>query len=86
MTRKIQITCRNIWKVFGPNPEEFMERHHGNPSPEAFRQEGYIGAVQDVSFDVYAGEILIIMGLSGSGKSTIIRCMTRLNDPTLGEM
>ncbi len=86
MTREIQITCRNIWKVFGPNPEEFMERHNGNPSPEAFKEEGYIGAVQDVSFDVYAGEILIIMGLSGSGKSTIIRCITRLNDPTLGEI
>ena len=86
MTRKVQITCRNIWKVFGPNPEEFMERHNGNPKPEAFKEEGYIGAVQDVSFDVYAGEILIIMGLSGSGKSTIIRCITRLNDPTLGEI
>ncbi len=86
MQRQIQITCRNIWKVFGPNPEEFMERHNGKPSPEAFKAEGYIGAVQDVSFDVYTGEILIIMGLSGSGKSTIIRCITRLNDPTSGEM
>ncbi len=86
MQQEIQITCRNIWKVFGPNPEEFMERHKGNPSPEAFKAEGYIGAVQDVSFDVYAGEILIIMGLSGSGKSTIIRCITRLNDPTRGQM
>ncbi len=86
MQRDIQITCRNIWKVFGPNPEEFMERHNGNPPPEAFKAEGYIGAVQDVSFDVYAGEILIIMGLSGSGKSTVIRCITRLNDPTRGEM
>ena len=37
-------------------------------------------------FSVGAGEILIIMGLSGSGKSTIIRCITRLNDPTVGEI
>jgi len=86
VTRDIQITCRHIWKVFGDNPEKFMERHNGNPSPEAFKAEGYIGAVQDVSFDVHVGEILIIMGLSGSGKSTIIRCITRLNDPTAGEM
>jgi glycine betaine/proline transport system ATP-binding protein len=86
MRQDIQITCRNIWKVFGPNPEAFMERHNGKPSPEAFKAEGYIGAVQDVSFEVFAGEILIIMGLSGSGKSTIIRCITRLNDPTCGEM
>jgi glycine betaine/proline transport system ATP-binding protein len=86
MAAKVQIKCRNIWKIFGADPEAFLARHDGNPSPEAFKAEGYIGACQDVSFDVHAGEILIIMGLSGSGKSTMIRCITRLNDPTAGEM
>jgi len=86
MGAEVKIKCRNIWKIFGADPEGFLARHNGNPSPEAFREEGYIGACQDVSFDVHAGEILIIMGLSGSGKSTMIRCITRLNDPTAGEM
>jgi glycine betaine/proline transport system ATP-binding protein len=86
MTSDVQISCRNIWKVFGADPKGFLDRHGGNPSPEAFKAEGYIGACQDVSFDVHAGEILIIMGLSGSGKSTMIRCITRLNDPTAGEI
>ena len=86
MTNEVQIECRNIWKVFGADPEGFMKRHNNNPTLEDFSSEGYIGAVRDVSFDVYAGEILIIMGLSGSGKSTIIRCVTRLNDPTSGEI
>ncbi|MEM8686982.1 MAG: ATP-binding cassette domain-containing protein [Pseudomonadota bacterium] len=84
MTDDVQISCRNVWKVFGPDPAGFMARHGGAPSAEAFQSEGCIGAVQDVSFDVHAGEILIIMGLSGSGKSTMIRCITRLNDPTTG--
>ncbi len=86
MTTDIQIKCRNVWKVFGPSPKAFMQRHNNNPSAQNLSDEGYIGAVQDVSFDVHAGEILIIMGLSGSGKSTIIRCITRLNDPTSGEI
>ena len=86
MDSEVQIKCRNIWKIFGGDPEGFLARHNGNPSPEAFEAEGYIGACQDVSFDVHAGEILIIMGLSGSGKSTMIRCITRLNDPTSGEI
>ena len=86
MSEGVQIECRNMWKVFGENPSEFMKKHNGAPSAEALKEEGYIGAVRDVSFDVHAGEILIIMGLSGSGKSTVIRCITRLNDPTTGQI
>lgn len=81
-----QIKCRNIWKIFGGDPEGFMQRHNGKPTADDLAAEGYIGAVRNVSFDVHQGEILIIMGLSGSGKSTIIRCITRLNDPTAGEV
>ena len=36
--------------------------------------------------DVHVGEIFVIMGLSGSGKSTIVRCMSRLIEPTGGEV
>lgn len=86
MKNEIQVECRNVWKVFGDNPKEFLKRHGGKPSDQDFKDEGYIGAVRDVSFDVHQGEILIIMGLSGSGKSTILRCITRLNDPTAGDV
>jgi ABC-type polar amino acid transport system ATPase subunit len=86
MTAEVKIKCRNIWKIFGADPKGFLARHDGNPTQEALKEAGYIGACQDVSFDVHAGEILIIMGLSGSGKSTMVRCITRLNDPTSGEV
>ncbi|MGE3875293.1 MAG: glycine betaine/L-proline ABC transporter ATP-binding protein [Parvibaculaceae bacterium] len=86
MTAHAKISCRNLWKVFGPDPAGFMARHGQAPKDEHFVQENYIGAVRDVSFDVYPGEILIIMGLSGSGKSTLIRAIARLNDPTRGEI
>jgi len=86
MSNQVQISCRNVWKVFGPDPAGFMRQHNNNPSTAALVDSGYIGAVQDVSFDVTTSEILIIMGLSGSGKSTLIRCITRLNDPTTGEI
>lgn len=81
-----KITCRNIWKIFGPDPAGFLARHGGAPTPEQLRAGNYIGAVRDVSFDAKSGEILIFMGLSGSGKSTLIRAITRLNDPTSGQI
>ena len=46
----------------------------------------HIVANANVSFDVHVGEIFVIMGLSGSGKSTIIRCLSRLVEPTAGEV
>ena len=43
-------------------------------------------ALFDVSLDVQQGEILVVMGLSGSGKSTFVRCLNRLIDPTAGSI
>ena len=45
-----------------------------------------VPAACDVSFDVHPGEIFVIMGLSGSGKSTVVRCLSRLVEPTAGEV
>ena len=41
-------------------------------------------ALQGIDLDVAAGEFLVIIGLSGAGKSTFIRCLNRLIDPTEG--
>ena len=53
---------------------------------DKIRRDGHIVANADVSFDVHTGEIFVIMGLSGSGKSTIVRCLYRLVAPTAGEI
>jgi len=81
-----KIVCRNVWKLYGPDPEKFLAAHDGNPSAEAVKESGYIPAVRDASLEVHEGEIVVLMGLSGSGKSTLVRCMSRLIEPTAGEI
>jgi ABC-type proline/glycine betaine transport system ATPase subunit len=39
---------------------------------------------KDASLTIEEGEIFVIMGLSGSGKSTMVRLLNRLIEPTRG--
>lgn len=47
---------------------------------------GGVHAVRGISFDVMEGESVAIIGSSGSGKSTVLRCINRLIEPTEGEV
>src|SRR5436305_573623 len=43
-------------------------------------------AVDDVSFEVAAGELCVLIGPSGSGKTTTMRLINRLEEPTQGQI
>ncbi|MGI9463545.1 MAG: quaternary amine ABC transporter ATP-binding protein [Aestuariivirgaceae bacterium] len=88
---EVKLSCRNVWKIYGDEPDAFFTAKNGrvdDPAAHAdrIRNADHIVASADVSFDVHSGEIFVIMGLSGSGKSTMVRCLSRLVEPTAGEV
>src|SRR3546814_20742733 len=86
---EVKLSCRNLWKIYGERPGSFLASLGSGAVDAAalattVRATGHIAAVCDVSFDVLAGEIFVIMGLSSSGKSTVVRCLSRLVEHLAG--
>ena len=81
------ISVKSVWKVFGDRPERALTAENSDKDKRDILDElGCVVALQDVNFDVQRGETFVIMGLSGSGKSTMVRCLIRLIEPTAGEI
>ena len=80
------ITLDGVWKIFGDRAEEAMQavKSEGLSKPEVLAKFACVVGIADCSFTVNRGEIFCVMGLSGSGKSTMVRHLNRLIEPTAG--
>ena len=47
---------------------------------------GSLKVLKDVTVDIYRGDVVCVIGASGSGKSTFLRCLNRLEEPTGGQI
>ncbi|CDX25594.1 glycine betaine transporter subunit; ATP-binding compoent of ABC superfamily [Mesorhizobium plurifarium] len=85
---KKAIECLNLWKVFGARAAEALKAVQAANlcKDEALERFGCVIGVADASFTVWEREIFCIMGLSGSGKSTVVRHINRLIEPTAGKV
>ena len=80
-----KITVKNLYKIFGSEPKKALDLlGKGKTKDEILEQTGMTVGVDNANFTVNNGEIFVVMGLSGSGKSTIVRMLNRLIEPTSG--
>ena len=82
------IKLDGVWKIFGDRAQEAMKavQEKGLTKPEVLEKFGCVVGIADCSFEVERGEIFCVMGLSGSGKSTMVRHLNRLIEPTAGSI
>lgn len=83
------IRIENLTKIYG-NSEQVREASKmvkdNKSKEEIVDKTGATVGVYEASFDIQEGETFVIMGLSGSGKSTILRMLNRLIEPTSGDV
>ena len=81
----IIVETRHVSKLYGIRREDAMRMlRKGATKEEVLKETGVTTALYDISLQIPRGKIFVIIGLSGSGKSTMIRCFNRLHRPTSG--
>lgn len=83
----IKIKTEDLTLIFGRNKKEALKMlEKGFSKDEILRKTKCTVGVNKVNLEIEQGKIFVIMGLSGSGKSSLIRCFNRLNEPTSGKI
>ncbi len=81
------IEVSNLDLIFGGRKKQALEMvKQGLSKDEILRKTKSTVGVSNASFNVEQGKVFVIMGLSGSGKSSLLRCINRLNNPTEGKI
>ncbi|MDW6091370.1 choline ABC transporter ATP-binding protein [Vibrio rhizosphaerae] len=81
------ITIENLDVVFGRQPKKATTLlDQGKTRQEIIDETGLVVGVNNVSLKVKEGEICVLMGLSGSGKSSLLRAVNGLNQVTRGSL
>lgn len=85
----IAVSMQHVDVLFGTarqQKEALQLLDAGQSREEILEQSGAVLGVADASLDVPAGSISVLMGLSGSGKSSLLRCINGLNTVTRGTL
>lgn len=87
MTDAVKIAVRSLYKIFGPHPARCLDLvRQGIGKQELMAKYDHVLALNDINLDVPANQVFVVMGLSGSGKSVLVRHFNRIVEPTEGHV
>jgi putative phosphonate transport system ATP-binding protein len=79
------LEVRNLGRTYGPGCPLCLEATGPESDTNLCPHCGSVVAIHDVSFDLFEGEILGVMGESGSGKSTVVKTLFFDQAPSRGQ-
>ena len=81
------IRFEDVDVIFSNKPREALSLlDQGKTREEILKQTGLVVGVEKAKLDIQKGEICVLMGLSGSGKSSLLRCINGLNTVSRGKL
>ena len=82
-----KIVVKDLFLIFGSAKRQAMRMlRNGKSKQDIHARTKCTIAVKNVSLSIKEGETFVVMGLSGSGKSSLLRCFNMLNEPTSGSI
>ena len=81
------IRFEDVDVIFSARPKPALDLlDKGFSRPEILQKTGLIVGVEKANLEINKGEICVLMGLSGSGKSSLLRCINGLNTVSRGKL
>ncbi|PAP26531.1 glycine betaine/L-proline ABC transporter ATP-binding protein, partial [Salmonella enterica subsp. enterica serovar Enteritidis] len=80
-----KIEEKKLYKIYGEHPQRaFKYNEKGQSKEQLLEKTGLTLGVKDASLAIEEREIIVIMAITGSGKSPMVRLLKRLIKPTRG--
>ncbi|MBF8729429.1 MULTISPECIES: choline ABC transporter ATP-binding protein [Pseudomonas] len=81
------IRFEDVDVIFSNKPREALALlDQGQTREQILKKTGLVVGVEKANLDIKKGEICVLMGLSGSGKSSLLRCINGLNTVSRGKL